>query len=85
MTDRGLWVAGLLAGGNVRRLMYQSLIWPFVLGDDARRLSAALNTQNRQGLANPLIDGVRRDVKLARNFLGRQMLVDEAKAIELAW
>src|SRR5689334_23449589 len=31
ITDRGLWVAGLELDGNVRRLMYQSLIWSAVL------------------------------------------------------
>jgi hypothetical protein len=68
MTDRGLWVAGLFAGGNVRRLMYQSLIWAFVLRHDARRLRAALDAEDLKRLPDALIDGVRRDVKLCSDL-----------------
>jgi hypothetical protein len=38
MTDRGLWLGAGGAGLNVRRLMYQSLIWLFVAGDEASGL-----------------------------------------------
>jgi hypothetical protein len=64
MTDRGLWVAGLSVGVNVRRLMYQSLIWLFVLGDDARCLRTPLDSEDCERLANALINGVGRDVQL---------------------
>jgi hypothetical protein len=84
MTDRGLWVARLGLGGNVRRLMYQSLIWLLVAGDDPRRLRAPLDSEDCERLADALIDGVRRDVELPGDFLGRQMLVDEQQAIELS-
>jgi hypothetical protein len=83
MTDRGFWVAGLGLGGNVRRLMYQSLIWVFVAGDDARRLCAPLDTEDAKRLPDPLIDGVRRDVELGRNLLRIEVLVDEKEAVEL--
>jgi hypothetical protein len=63
--------------------MYQSLIWVLVLGDDARRLGASLDAENRQGLANSLIDGVRRYVEFARDFLRTEVLVDEQQTIEL--
>ncbi|HVM23148.1 MAG TPA: hypothetical protein VM308_07615 [Sphingomicrobium sp.] len=84
MTDRGFWVAGSGLCGNVRRLMYQSLIWAFVLGDDPGRLGAAVDTKDLQRLADALIDRMRRNVELARDFLRGQMLVDEQKAVELA-
>jgi hypothetical protein len=64
--------------------MYQSLIWAAVLGDDARGLGASFDAKDSKGLANALVDRVRRDVKLGCDFLGGQKLVDEAKAVELA-
>jgi hypothetical protein len=84
MADRGLWVTGLRLAGNVRRLMYQTLIWPAVPRHDASGLGAALNTENGKRLTDALVDRVRRNSKLARNFLGRQMLVDKAQAVELS-
>src|SRR2546423_14399380 len=56
MTDRGLWVAGLDGGLNVRRLMYQSLIWSAVLGNKARCLGAAFDAERRQRLTHTLVD-----------------------------
>jgi hypothetical protein len=81
MADRGFWVTGLWLGGNVRRLMYQPLIWPFRLGNDARRLGAALDSEDGERLADTLVDRVRRDVELRRDFLGAKMLVDEEQAV----
>jgi hypothetical protein len=68
MTDRGFWVAGLSIFVNVRRLMYQSLIWVFELGDDPCRLRAPLDAEDGQRLADALVNGVRRDVQLGRNL-----------------
>jgi hypothetical protein len=84
MTDRGFQVAGLIFPVNVRRLMYQSLILALVLRDDASGLGAALNSKNSKGLANALVDRVRGDIELARNFLGAEVLVDQEEAVELA-
>jgi hypothetical protein len=84
MADRGLWVAGMEVGGNVRRLMYQSLIWSLVLGNDPGRLRAPLDAEDGESLADALVDRMRRDVELGRNFLGAEMLIDEQEAIELA-
>jgi hypothetical protein len=83
MTDRGFLVAWIGVGLKVRRLMYQSLIWTRMLGDEARGLGAALDSQDLESAANALVDRVRRDVELGRNFLGRKVLVDQPKAIEL--
>jgi len=69
MTDRGFWVAGLWLDGNVRRLMYQTLIWAAVLSDDPRRLRSPHDAKRLERLANPLIHGVRRDSKLGGDFL----------------
>jgi hypothetical protein len=64
--------------------MYQTLIWPAVLRDEARSVRPPLDAEFMKRLANALVDCVGRNVELARNFLGRQMLVDQSKAIELA-
>jgi len=64
--------------------MYQPLIWSAVLRDDARGLRAALDPQDLKCLADALVDSVRRDVERRRDLLGREMLVDEAQAVELA-
>jgi hypothetical protein len=82
--DRGFWVTGLATSLNVRRLMYQSLIWPTVHGNETRRLGTALDAKNLQRLADALIDGMRRNIELVRDFLGRQMFVNQAQAIELS-
>jgi hypothetical protein len=64
--------------------MYQSLIWPGILSDHARRLRASLDAEDLERLADALVDRVPRDSELGGDFLRAQMLVDEAKAIELA-
>src|SRR4051812_30236869 len=63
--------------------MYQSLIWPTVLRDEARRLGTPFDAEDLQRLADSLVDGVWRDFELGGDLLGRPMLVDEAKAVEL--
>ena len=70
MTDRGLWVTGARSGLNVRRLMYQALIWAAVLRDDARGLGSALHAKDLKRLTNSLVDSVRRDPQLGGDFLG---------------
>nr|WP_230558814.1 hypothetical protein [Sphingomonas segetis] len=84
MTDRASGLARLRLGGNVRRLMYQTLIWRLVLRNHPRRLRTALDTEDCERLAHALVDGVRRDAELGGDLLRIQMPVDEAKAIELA-
>jgi hypothetical protein len=84
ITDRGFWVTGLGLVGNVRRLMYQSLIWRAVLSNDARRMGAPLDAQRPQRLPDPLIDGMRRNLQLGRNLLGTEVQVDEPQAVQLA-
>jgi len=84
MTDRGFWVGRTSFELNVRRLMYQSLIWSFDLRNDPRRLRAPLDTKNSKGLADPLVDRVGRYFELARDFFRGQVLVDEEQAIELS-
>jgi hypothetical protein len=64
--------------------MYQSLIWSFDLSDDPRCLSPSLNTERRKRLPDALVDSMRRDLELCRDFLRRQMPIDEEQAIELA-
>jgi len=83
LTDRGIGVARAASRLNVRRLMYQPLIWAAVLGDDPCGLGTTLDTKDSERLANSLVDRVRRDSELGRDFLGAQMLIDEAKAVEL--
>jgi hypothetical protein len=88
MTDRGFWVVGFWVCGNVRRLMYQPLIWVYagcrVLRDEARGLCTTFDAQDRKRLSDTLVDRVRRYLELGRDFLGREVLADKAQAVELA-
>ena len=83
-TDRPIGLAGFVIAGNVRRLMYQSLIWAKLPRHQARGLRSAFDAQCLQGDADALVDGVRGNTELDRNLLGRKMLVDQTQAIELA-
>jgi len=49
--------------------MYQTLIWALVSRHDAGGLGATLDTEDLKGLADTLVDGVRRNLKLGRNLL----------------
>ena len=82
-TDRPFRLGERGVGLNVRRLMYQPLIWAGIAGDEACRLLAPLDPEDLQGLADALVDGVRRDSKPDRDFLGGMMLVDEPEAVQL--
>jgi hypothetical protein len=84
MTDRGLGLAVDAAKLNVRRLMYQSLIWSGILRDNARGLRPAFDPEDVKRAADALVDGMRRNAQLDGDFLGRRMLVDEPQAIELS-
>jgi len=84
MTDRGFWFGVTGARLNVRRLMYQSLIWVFVASDDPCRLRSSFNAKDLQCLADALVDCVRRNIEFRRDFLRIQMLVDEEEAVKLA-
>src|SRR5690348_4703140 len=83
MPDRGVWLAAGEPAVDVRRLMYQSLIWLGKLRDDARGLLPAVHAKDAERLPDPLVHGVRGNVELGRDFLRRQMLVHEAQAVEL--
>jgi hypothetical protein len=63
--------------------MYQTLIWSAVARNEASGLGAALDPQNMERAADALVDRMRGDIELGGDFLGRQMLIDEAQAIEL--
>lgn len=67
--------------------MYQALIWvtgvKLVTSNDARGLRTSFYAEDRKGLTDPLVDGVRRDMEFCRNLLGAEMLIDETQAIEL--
>jgi hypothetical protein len=53
------------------------------LRNDPRRLRTALDSKDRQRVSDPLVDRVGRNPKLGGDFLGAEVLVDEAEAIEL--
>jgi hypothetical protein len=76
-TDRTVGVPQGCAALNVRRLMYQSLIWSMHLPDHACRLRTAFDAKYLQGSADALVDGMGRDPELEGDFLGRPMLVDQ--------
>jgi hypothetical protein len=69
-TDRICWVARGRAALNVRRLMYQSLIWAVYLRNHARGLRTALDTQDMERAADPLVDRMRGNPELDGDFLG---------------
>jgi hypothetical protein len=79
MTDRRIGFAGNWCRVDVRRLMYQTLIW----GEQARRrgdargLRPALDAEVVEGLADSLVDGVRGNAELDRDLFRRQVLIDE--------
>lgn len=52
--------------------------------DNARSLRSSFDPEDRNGLTDPLVNGVRRDMKFGRDLLGIEMLVNETQAIELA-
>ncbi len=54
------------------------------LRHEPRCLRPALDMENLQGLADALVDGVRGNPELDRDFLGRQMLIDEQQTVELS-
>jgi len=64
--------------------MYQLLIWAPDLGDDARGLAPAFDAQDPQSLADPLVDGMRRNLELDGNLFRVEVLIDEQEAVELA-
>ena len=76
MTDRPFLVLGGKRGGNVRRLMYQSLIWTSLTGDETRGLAAALDAEDLERAPDALIDRMRRNSELGGDFFGREMVVD---------
>ena len=88
MTDRPLVVAGAGGGVDIRWLMYQPLICRVLLRlkrrrDHPRRHAAPFDPQDVERLAHPLVDGVRRYAQFEGNFLRRQMLIDQNKALPL--
>jgi hypothetical protein len=64
--------------------MYQSLIWPKMLGHETSGLAAALDTEDLKGAADALVHRVWRDFECRGDLLGGKMLVYQAQAIELA-
>jgi hypothetical protein len=77
ITDR---VAGLglrCAALNVRRLMYQPLIWCVHPSDHAGSLDPALNLQDLQSAADALIDSMWRNAQFDRDLFRGKVLVYE--------
>ena len=68
-TDRPTSLVDWGVSLNVRRLMYQPLIWAGRLRDHPRGLRAALDAEDMQGATHPLVDRVRGDAELLGDFL----------------
>jgi hypothetical protein len=83
-TDRPHWLPVRLHPLNVRRLMYQTLIWIAGLRDETGGLRPPVDPEDLESAADSLIDGMRRNSEADRDLLRRQMLVDKQQAIELA-
>jgi len=88
MPDRAFGLAAGVRRVDVRRLMYQSLIWRALLrqvpGDDSRRLLSPLDSKRVQCLADALIDRVRGDFELGCDLFRGHVLIDQAQAVDLA-
>jgi hypothetical protein len=83
-TDRLIGMIRCGAALNVRRLMYQPLIWGAVGRDEARGVLALADFQDLKRLADALVDSMRRNPKLDRDLFRGQMLVDKQQTVELA-
>ena len=82
-SDRPIGMTAPLGWLNMRRLMYQTLIWTAVASDEAGGMGATLHAKDLEGSADALIDGMWRNSELGRDFFGGQVLIDEAQAIQL--
>jgi hypothetical protein len=69
IADRSFGVTCGQLGINVRRLMYQTLIWARKLSDDPSSLRTALHAEDLKRLSDALIDGVRGDAELRCDLL----------------
>ena len=69
-TDRPIGLIRFECRLNVRRLMYQSLIWPNLLRYQPRRLRTTLDPQDMEGAADALIDRMGRNTELDCDLLG---------------
>ena len=70
LADRAFWVPFEQCRLNMRRLMYQTLIWSADLGDDARRLGPTFDLQDLKRAADALIDRMRGDIQLYGDLFG---------------
>ncbi|HEU4876256.1 MAG TPA: hypothetical protein VFT07_00230 [Sphingomicrobium sp.] len=75
MTDRPVLMIRGRTAVDIRRLMYQPLIWLLAFGGrgqrhDPRCFAALFDAQNLQRLANPLVDRMGGNAKVERDFLG---------------
>ena len=68
-TDRPFRMSGSGVAYNVRRLMYQPLIWGVVGSDEAGGMLALPDAEDLKCLANSLVHGVGRNAEPDRNFL----------------
>jgi hypothetical protein len=69
IADRALFVARPGIRLNVRRLMYQSLIWRTMLSHESSRLAPPRDLQDVESLPYALVDRMRRNPELDRDFL----------------
>ena len=70
-TDRPVGMSGDGKVLNVRRLMYQPLIWGAVGRNEARSVLAPADFQDMERLADALVDRMWRNTKFDGDFLRR--------------
>ena len=83
LANRLFGLVGWFPWLNVRRLMYQPLIWAAVLRHQTGGMDPAVDAKHLERAADALVDRVRRDVELGRYLFRGMMLVDQAQAVEL--
>jgi hypothetical protein len=83
-TDRIGWVARGRFALNVRRLMYQSLIWAVHPSYQSRSLRTSLDAQDVERTSDSLVNRMRGNPEFNGDFLGRKMLIDQKQRVELS-
>jgi hypothetical protein len=87
--DRAVFLSELSRRVDVRRLMYQTLIYG-VIGRNliryhSRGIASPLYTELVQGAANALIDRMGADPQFGRDFLAAVMAINQQQALDLAF
>jgi len=86
--DRAVFLSEPGSRVDVRRLMYQTLIYGVIHGelirDHARSIAPPLNVELFQCATDPLIDRVRADAQFGCDFLAAIVAINQQQTLDLA-